>query len=265
VIIAVLAAIFVAYIFQSLELTLFSVSLLPVGYVVAYSALKKDEPWLSGLLATLASAFSLFLFFSVLMVNSEVSFLLALSESLNSGIDEALRQYRNTESMSSENYLLLEQTLTQMRSVAPLIMPAILGSLLLLMGWMTLLLGNLIMPKLGVAAPWTEYKYWQLPERFIWILIASAIFAILPGQTTRLLGINCLILVSLPYAFQGLSITVFLLSKWNVPRIVRTLIYVLIFLQSFGTILLIILGIADVWFNIRRLNTEPADNEVDTK
>lgn len=261
--IAMLAALFGAYIFQSLELTLFSVSLVPAGYVIAYSFHRNDEPWFSGMLGTATLAVSLFFFFSIIMASSEVSFMRALSDSLSNGIDEALRQYRSNEDLSSENYILLERTLFQMKNVAPVIMPAILGSILMLISWTTIAVGNFILAKAGIPSNWKEYRFWQLPDKLIWLFIASGIFAALPGDITRTAGINCLILVALPYAFQGLAIAVFWLNKWKVPKFVRTLIYVMIFLQSFGTIFLVLLGVADVWFDLRRLNTQKTNSEAD--
>jgi hypothetical protein len=46
---------------------------------------------------------------------------------------------------------------------------------------------------------------------------------------------------------------VFYLHHWNVPRLLRAIIYALLLLQQFATLLLILLGLFDMWFNFRRL------------
>lgn len=258
--IAMLAATAGGYFFQGLEMTLFSISMLPTGYIIAYSSQKGDAPWYAGLQGTAVLAVSFTIFFSLITVNSNISFFQAITASLNTGIDEALRLYRANDTMSAENFVILEQTLNQMKVVVPIILPAVLGSLLVLTNWITVVLGNTLLPKLGCQAPWQSYSLWRLPDKLIWLLIASAVFAVIPSETTQALGINCLILTVLPYCFQGLAVTVCMLNRWNVPRYLRALIYIMVALQSFGTILLIVIGIADVWFDIRKITTDRTKN-----
>ncbi len=52
----------------------------------------------------------------------------------------------------------------------------------------------------------------------------------------------------------------FFLDKWNVPIVFRSFFYVMIVFQSFGTALLLVAGIADIWFDFRKLHKE--DNEI---
>jgi uncharacterized protein YybS (DUF2232 family) len=55
------------------------------------------------------------------------------------------------------------------------------------------------------------------------------------------------------YFFQGLAIVASLLNKWSVPMLIRVLIYALIFIQTYGIIILSFLGLADVWADFRKL------------
>ena len=57
------------------------------------------------------------------------------------------------------------------------------------------------------------------------------------------------------YFFQGLAIFIYMLDKWNVPVYLRILMYGILILQSYGLILLTLVGITDVWFNFRLKNT----------
>ncbi|MBM9602762.1 DUF2232 domain-containing protein [Desulfopila inferna] len=259
------AALFLGYLFQSLELVFFSTALLPAGYAAAYAAQRGDLPWQAGLKAWLTLCLSFFLFFGILLINSEISFFQAVTASLHHGIDEALRQYRASDSLSAENFAMLEQTLEQVKAGAPLIMPAILGGILLLVSWVTLVLGNALLPKTGAAQPWPDYRCWCLPETLVWGLIISGVAAMIPGNMIRIAAINCVIIITILYSFQGLAILAFLLDKWNIPRLVRSLIYIMIILQSFGTVLLIVAGVADVWFDIRRIHSEQKNDTTDTE
>ncbi len=259
--IALLAALLIGYMLKSLELTLFSIAFLPAGYIFALSALRHELPWQAGYKGILTLCGCFFIFFSFLLVNSEFTFFQALSESLNRGIDEALKQYSSNENVTAENYQLIEETLYQIRSVAPLIFPAILGSILIVVAWTTLVIGNMILPRFKVDKPWPEYQYWTLPDKLIWGVIFSGVLVVFSGETIRLVGINSLILLAFIYSFQGLAILVFMLRKWNVPLFLRVFIYMMLLLQSFGTVILLITGIADVWFDFRKLNPAKADKD----
>jgi uncharacterized protein YybS (DUF2232 family) len=72
-------------------------------------------------------------------------------------------------------------------------------------------------------------------------------------------GLNGLIVCSTVYFFQGLAIAASLLNKWSVPRMIRVLIYALIFIQTYGIIVLSFLGLVDVWADFRKLN-QAGDN-----
>ncbi len=257
--VALPAAVFIGFFFHIVELVLFLGALLPAGYVVAHAASRKEEPWKAGLKEWMVLALTLYLFFSILLINSDYTVFGAIVESLNRGIDESLKHYAASD-MSAENMAMLTQTLNQVKQLAPLILPGILGSILLAIVWLTLVPANAVLPALGGDSPWKSYRYWQLPEKLVWALIAAGVTAAIPGQPLQIWGINCLMIITVLYGFQGLAIAVFLLHKWKVPRFLRTLIYVVILLQSFGTVLLIIAGVADVWFDIRRLK-KPAEDD----
>lgn len=258
--IALPIALLIGYLLKSLELTFFSISFIPAGYIYALSATRKELPWQAGYKGILALCTCFFIFFSVLMVNSEYTFFQALSESLNRGIDEALKQYNSNENLTAENYKLIEETLYRVKATAPLILPAILGSILVVVTWITLVVGNTVLPKLKVSRPWPDYQFWSLPDKLIWGVIISGILVMIAGEQLRLIGINSLILFAFVYSFQGLAILVFMLKKWKIPLFLRVFIYVMMLLQSFGTIILLITGIADVWFDFRKLNPAHADN-----
>ncbi|MDP3480033.1 MAG: DUF2232 domain-containing protein, partial [Desulfoprunum sp.] len=116
-----------------------------------------------------------------------------------------------------------------------------------------------IMYKVSGESPWPKYQIWQLPERLIWVVIAGAVLAMLPLSSIKIFGINILILISIIYCFQGLAIFSYFLHKWNVPIVFRSFLYVIVVFQSFGTILLLGVGLSDVWLDLRKLKlpTEP--------
>lgn len=247
----------VAYLLlRNFDLFVFSFALLLSGYVLFYSAECHDSPALSGLKSALALAGSWVVIFTVLSFGSEVSAYGQLVSSLDDGISEALEYYRHSGDISTDTLVVLEATLYRMKVIVPLVMPSILGSFILMITWFTMVLGNMLLLKTSGHAPWARYRYWQLPEKIIWVVIGTGLLALLPIQPFRTIGINCLVLLSIVYCFQGMSIAVFFMNKWNVPLLLRSFFYVMIVFQSFGTLILLVFGIADIWFDFRKLKQD---------
>lgn len=262
---SVIIASIISFLLQSIELTMFSVMFIPAGYMIAHAAQNNNEPWRACFKGALTLSLSLFVFFSVLFTNSEVSFFGALTEAFNHTIEEALQQYRQSGNIASDSFLIFEKTLNQIKVIIPIIIPALLINIAILISWLTLVLGNTLSQKLEYRQSWPLYRYWSLPEKLIWVLITAAILAISPEETLSLFGLNMLVVLAWLYFFQGLAIVVFLLHKWNIPRILRSVIYFMIIFQSFGTIILLGMGIADVWFDLRRQASPQKNDKKETE
>jgi len=255
-----LAVVFIVFlVLQRLDFFFLSLSLLPVGYVLFYSVGRKDSPAISGLKGTLTLAGCWFIAFTGFSIGSEVSFYSQLINTLDAGISEALQYYRMSTDISSETQLLLESTLLQMKIIIPIIMPAMLGSFVLLITWFTMVAGNKLILRLCGRAPWEHYRNWQLPDKLIWGIILLGALTLISAFPIRKIGINGLILLSIVYCFQGLAIGVYFMYKWNIPLVFRVFFYVMIVFQSFGTVLLLFLGIADIWFNFRKIGVTTED------
>lgn len=238
---------------RRVDFFLLSVSLLPVSYVLVQSARRRESPAISGLKGVLVLAGCWVLAFAGLSIGAETSFYAQLLLTLDKGIGEALQYYRTSENISSDSLLLLENTLQQMKIIIPVIMPAMLGSFILLITWFTMVSGNKLVTRTCGWAPWEQYRFWQLPDKLIWFVIISGLLILIPTSPMKSFGINTLILLSIIYCFQGLSIAVFFLEKWNIPIFFRSFFYIMIIFQSFGTVLLLVVGIGDIWLDFRKL------------
>ena len=95
---------------------------------------------------------------------------------------------------------------------------------------------------------------WQAPEFMVWGVIAAGFSLFLPSSGIKLLGINSLIVMSIIYAFHGLSIVIFFLNKYTVPRWIRFGIYFLIFFQQIFLLVLAIAGFFDQWIDFRKIH-----------
>ena len=248
-------------IFQRFEPMLISFSLIPPGYALAQAAIRRQSPALAGLkgFVTLGGCWLLLLvLFTAIHTASPYTVFLG---ALDQGIADALTYYRQSDSVSPEALVVLETTLYQMKVILPLIMPAILAGFALLTVWLAMAVGNKILYQISGASPWPRYRAWQLPDRLVWLVIFSAIIALVPARPLQITGSNILILTSIIYCFQGLAVFSFFLHKWKIPLLLRSFLYVMIVFQSFGTVILLGTGLADVWLDFRKIR-KPADPEI---
>lgn len=249
----------VALSMSSLESVIFTAALIPAGYILAQSGFRNDSPSLAGFKAVivLVSCWLLLLFMQTTLsgVNPVTEFL----ASLDTDIESALEYYQQSDSVAPETLAILEESFFQMKTILPHILASIMVSMALLIVWSTMILGNRVVLKYAGYRPWHSHQNWRLPDRLIWLFIGAAIITLTPISPLRIVGSNLLICLSLVYFFQGFAVLSFFLHKWNVPQILRYFLYAMMLFQSFGTILLLILGIAEVWLNLRRLKNKPGN------
>jgi uncharacterized protein YybS (DUF2232 family) len=97
-------------------------------------------------------------------------------------------------------------------------------------------------------------REWKAPEPMVWGLIACGFALFIPGlEWSKVIAINVLVVIGTCYFAQGLAIIGFFFHKNNVPRFLRGLTYMLIFFQQIFTLLVIGLGLFDLWGDFRKL------------
>jgi uncharacterized protein YybS (DUF2232 family) len=97
-------------------------------------------------------------------------------------------------------------------------------------------------------------REWKGPEPMVWGLIACGFALFIPGlEWSKIIAINVLVVIGTCYFAQGLAIVAFFFHKNNVPRFLRGLTYVLIFFQQIFTLLVVGLGLFDLWGDFRKL------------
>ena len=262
-------ALIVGGITQNFESLLFSFSLIPTGYVLASSGRKGDSPALSGLKGAGTLACCWLLLVGGIGTITGTSPYTSFIATLEAGIDEALAHYRQNETVAPEAQIMLEGTLVQMKAILPIVMPAIILSCTLFSTWLTMVLGNKLAARFCGLRLWPRYRTWRLPDKLVWLGIGGAAASFLPLGILRYAAINTVILLCTVYCFQGFAICVSYMNKWKVPLLLRSFLYVMIVFQSFGTILLLVLGVFDIWFDFRKIsksgsnsgNTSTKDNE----
>ena len=100
-------------------------------------------------------------------------------------------------------------------------------------------------------------REWKAPEPLVWGLIACGFILFIPGLGfIKNVALNLLLVIGAFYFAQGLAVIAFFFAKNKVPRFLRGLTYVLIVFQQIFTLLVVGLGLFDLWGDFRRLRKD---------
>lgn len=261
ILIASIISFLVCLTYSSVSLFVFAITLVPAGFVLAHSANKKDSPALTGFKTTAIVCIGWAICLSGILTPGDKVPYLSLIDSLQTGIDEVIKYYGVKNNGSIEMDMAMKSTFLQLKVGLPFILPSILTSFAMVLVFFTAVIGNRLYLKKCKEECWPPFQEWEISDKLIWFAIITGIAFFVPVDLVRIAGSNFLILLSLIYCFQGFSIAVFFMNKWKVPILMRSFIYVIVIFQSFGTALLLVIGIADTWLNFRKLNL--SDSETD--
>ena len=251
---SVLLAMAAAMILHVLPATLFTLTLIPLGFTLNRSAAQQQDEIVAGAKGLVVLGVTWIAYWTVYGTLMGMNPYLQLLQVLDNMLVQAFELYSTGTNISSDTLLAVQQVVGKLRTLLPKALPGILACTLLLTVWINLVGSLTTLERLKPEAiPWKKYSDWRLPEKLIWLPIIAGIFWI--TGTDKLYGIGLsLILVSiLLYFFQGLAVFIFFIDRWNVPLYMKIIIYgigILIF-GSYGLLLLSVTGIADVWIDFR--------------
>jgi uncharacterized protein YybS (DUF2232 family) len=252
---AILFSAVCALLIGSLPVLVFSLAMVPIGVAFSHGVFNRKNPVETGFIGFLVLVLSWILFWTGLAMIHQTNPYTTLLVELDGGLSNGLMLYEETAELAPETLESIKSAVELLRNFIPKVLPALLVSTILTITWLNLLLGDwLLKRKDKELTTWPDYIEWKLPEPLVWLVILAGItFFLLPSPISTI-GLNVLIVCTTVYFFQGLAIVASLLDKWSVPLLIRIPIYALIFIQTYGIIILSFLGLADVWADFRKLN-----------
>ncbi len=149
----------------------------------------------------------------------------------------------------------------QMRAalgLIPLIFPALLVMAATVDCFLSYIVSGVVLKRLGKqklpAVP--GFSYWRFPKSLFWALLASIALHLAgsyyPGLAVlQRAGLNLRLLVTVLFFIQGLAVTWNFMQARGLGRIVRVLVTGLVFLVPFIAQIVLLLGIIDMWFDLR--------------
>jgi uncharacterized protein YybS (DUF2232 family) len=132
------------------------------------------------------------------------------------------------------------------------VLPALVLINLALVAWANIL----VVHGLGSLWGWDNLgeplSHWSSPEWLVFILVAAGFALLAPFPGVRQAGLNLLLILGFVYFCQGLAVISALLQRFQLPWVLRGLVYVLAFMNPL-MIVVMILGLTDLWLDFRRL------------
>ena len=236
----------------------FSVTMLPVGYVLATSRAAKTSPVQAGLRSFIALLLGWGTWSLLYSMTNHSSLYQDILSSLDQGLIVAGKTILESSELPGEHTLDFEAAINRFRDLIPHIMPGLLLVTMINVVFFTMVIGQWLLRKKNQAlSPWPPFAEWRLPEQLVTSIIVAGVCLLLPGRFFKDVGLNLMFLVGTLYFFQGLSVINALLARWKKPLWV--LIFSLVFFQIYGVIFLAVLGLADVWADFRKDRTDTAN------
>jgi len=123
--------------------------------------------------------------------------------------------------------------------------------------WLNMILSRAIWRRATGEETGPPLNLWKTPEWLVFVALGAGFGLLMPMGWISNVALNILLLCGLIYFYQGLAIVAFIFHQCQVPKIIRALGYPLLLLKPV-TILVIGVGLVDLWFDFRRLHRPPS-------
>jgi uncharacterized protein YybS (DUF2232 family) len=127
-----------------------------------------------------------------------------------------------------------------------------------LVAWLNVVLVRQLVLAFTDRKPDPPLYQWVLPEWLIFGVVGAGFVMFIPVGVLRLISINLLLVLVVLYFCQGMAVVAAWFNRLGLPRFLRVIGYPVMFLNPLF-ILIITLGVLDLWLDFRRLHQQPGD------
>ncbi len=150
-------------------------------------------------------------------------------------------------------------TLTDMLSLVAQLTPALLFINNCLVALANYLLGRTLEGQRRWTAPKVPLSCWEAPGWLIFVLIGSGFLLLLASDTLQIAALNFFLSCLVLYFLQGVAILAFSFQRYQVPQALRWTIYLILILIKPAMVLVMLMGLVDLWLDFRRLHQPPSE------
>ena len=241
---------------------LFTLTMLPLGYSLHLSAVRRKSPAETGVTGIMTLGLSWLGFWFLYGMLFRTNPYIDLLAGMDALLEQFIVMYRTDSGLPADVLYTVEQIIAETRELLPKILPGLLaGTVLITVSLNTIISGTLLRRLVPEKAVWPPYKEWRLPDKAVWLLITAFALLLIGQGGMQHAGLSLLIVSGMMYFFQGAAVAVHLLNRWKLPRAFRFFVYVLLLFQRYGMLLVALVGVADTWADFRKLDREEQNND----
>jgi len=232
---------------------LFSLTLLPIGFILARADRKNESAQRAGIQSVGYLVLVWLVTGWLISMASNSNPYLDLRQSLDKGFEATFALYRDTGHFPAGDLEAIKTLIAQLRELVARLFPALLLTSIICTVWLNIVLGLWLLKKRDPSRTDREdLKNWRLPELLVWLVIITGIALLIPDEKLHTVGLNVGLVLLILYFSQGLAVVSSLMQKWSLPITIRIITYCLLFLQVYGLGFVAVLGLADVWVDFRK-------------
>ena len=167
-------------------------------------------------------------------------------------LTEALARMLSGTGMSFSDLRVLGLPRGDIQNLLVKLLPALVLINAALVAWVNIL----VVQGIGTWRGWDglgePLSQWASPEWLVFFLVAAGFALLAPLPWLRQAGLNLLLIMGFVYFCQGLAVISALLQRYQLPWVLRIIVYVLAFMNPL-MLVVIILGLTDLWLDFRTL------------
>jgi len=153
--------------------------------------------------------------------------------------------------LSGDELASVQEALKQGGALIALTYPSLLILFLVAAAGVTLALVKRSSGRLPMPPAIGSFSRYRNPDHLVWLLIASGFSLLLSQPVVFQAALNILIVTLSLYFIQGLAIIVTFFTRYRISPLMRGIFYVILIVQPYLAIGVTLLGLFDLWFNIR--------------
>jgi uncharacterized protein YybS (DUF2232 family) len=132
------------------------------------------------------------------------------------------------------------------------VMPALVLINLAMVAWVNVLAVKWLAHFSGWADQGEPLSQWASPEWLVFLLVGAGVALLTPWPGMRQVGLNLVLVMGFVYFCQGMAVIAAVLQRFQLPVVLRGLVYVLAFMNPLMLVVMI-LGLTDLWLDFRML------------
>lgn len=228
-----------------------------IGIVFGYAFSMNFSPQKTILWGGVASLISKAALLGIAMLTTGINPFTMEGEVMAKTMEQMVEAYR-VSGMSAEEFAKMQELLPTMIGIFKIIVPSIFVLAAIVSTFLNFYIAKIVLKKLGYSiADFPPFKNWIIPDYSLYFFLLSLVM-IYWGRKEEFSmfynsGLHLCVLSTAVLLLQGLSLFNYVVDKYNLSRMARGIILVLIMVNGFLVLMLVAFGALDTFLDYRRL------------